>query len=188
MADLAQTLILAIILEISFVGLIIQGAKEMDEATTHAGDVARAILETLPIIGRVFASRMRYVHEGTTAGHYALLHALALQPMSLGELAERMQVTAPTMSATVQTLVSRGWLERERSSDDRRIVIVRPTPAGVRVLEEMCQQAQVLLQEILEPLTAEELSRVREGMEILRCLLESETVVVETDSVPCASE
>jgi DNA-binding MarR family transcriptional regulator len=160
----------------------------MDEATTHVGDVAQTVLETLPIIGRVFASRMRCVREGATPGHYALLHALELQPMSLGELAERMQVTAPTMSATVQTLVSRGWLERERSSDDRRIVIVRPTLAGVSILEEMCQQALALLQEMLEPLTAEELSRVREGMEILRHLLESETSVAETASVPCASE
>ncbi len=160
----------------------------MGESTASVGDVAQTVLETLPVIGRAFASRMRCVHEGTTAGHYAVLHALALQPMSLGELAERMQVTAPTMSATVQTLVSRGWLERERSTDDRRIVIVRPTPAGVRVLEEMCQQAQVLLEEMLQPLTVDELSQVYDGMEILRRLLESETVVAETASVPCASE
>jgi DNA-binding MarR family transcriptional regulator len=160
----------------------------MSEMTTDVGDVARAILETLPVIGRAFASRMRCVHEGTTPGHYAILHALALQPMSLGELAERMQVTAPTMSATVQTLVNRDWVARERSSNDRRIVIVRPTPAGVRALEEMCQQAQALLEEMLHPLTANELSQVHDGMEILRHLLESEAVLAGTESVPCKSE
>jgi len=146
----------------------------MNESGVDLQRVARSILETLPIMARALASRMRCIGEGTVPGHFALLHAVALQPLSLGELAERLQVSAPTMSVTVQTLATRGWLRRERSAQDRRIVMVHTTPAGMDMLGQMYREAEALMQDILEPLTADELGRVCDGMETLRRLVETE--------------
>lgn len=143
----------------------------MADYETDVSRAARTILATLPVLGRAVASRMRGIHEGASPGHYALLHALAVEPLPLGELAERMQVSAPTMSVTVHTLVSRGWLRSERSSKDRRIVMIHATEAGVQVLEAMRHEAKVFMQELLSPLPPDELTRVCDGIEILRGLL-----------------
>ncbi|MBC7236794.1 MAG: MarR family transcriptional regulator [Chloroflexi bacterium] len=158
----------------------------MDRADLPA--VAKTTLETLLVLGRVFASRMRCTREGAMPGHYALLAAVAEKSRSLGELAEHMQVSAATMSATVQTLVGRGWVRRQRSDEDRRIVTVSATPAGLEVLKEMRHEAQMLMQELLGSLGPEELARLSAGIEILRRVVEAPSAAAIGAEKPSGAE
>src|SRR5881628_90731 len=56
-------------------------------------------------------------------------------PLSLTRLAAAEQVSPPAMTKTVAALEATGLATRRRSTDDRRIVLVRATPAGRRLLE-----------------------------------------------------
>ena len=56
-------------------------------------------------------------------------------PVPIGRLAEMEQVTAPAITKTVSALEADGLVERVRSDADRRVVIVRATPAGRALLE-----------------------------------------------------
>jgi DNA-binding MarR family transcriptional regulator len=55
-------------------------------------------------------------------------------PMPLGRLAELEQVTPPAITKTVTALEAGGLVARERSTEDRRVVLVRATPDGRALL------------------------------------------------------
>lgn len=57
------------------------------------------------------------------------------QEAAMGELASSAKVKMPTMTDTVDRLVSLGYVKRERPGSDRRIVIVKLTPKGKKLVE-----------------------------------------------------
>ncbi len=56
---------------------------------------------------------------------------------SLSEIAQELNVSAPSASAMVDRLVEKGLIEREHSREDRRKVIIRISPKANEHLEEM---------------------------------------------------
>jgi DNA-binding MarR family transcriptional regulator len=56
-------------------------------------------------------------------------------PLPIGRLAAVEQVSPPAITKTVAALEADGLAERVRSDEDRRIVLVRATPAGRALLE-----------------------------------------------------
>ena len=63
----------------------------------------------------------------------------AQEPRSPGELARELHVEPPTAVKAVARLEEAGFLQRERSAEDRRVVLVSLTPAG-RALREPVEQ------------------------------------------------
>lgn len=57
--------------------------------------------------------------------------------MAMSELAEQMGVSPPSASAMVDRLVEKGVLCREHSTEDRRKVVVRISPEGLKKTEEV---------------------------------------------------
>ena len=56
-------------------------------------------------------------------------------PLPIGRLAAAEQVSPPAITKTVAALEADGLAERVRSDEDRRVVLVRATPAGRARLE-----------------------------------------------------
>ncbi len=46
------------------------------------------------------------------------------------QLGQALDVSAPNMAVTLDRMVERGWVERVRSTRDRRAMLIRLTPAG----------------------------------------------------------
>src|SRR3954464_13350663 len=57
-------------------------------------------------------------------------------PITLGALADAEQVRTPTITKLVAAREEAGLVERETDADDRRIVRVKATPRGARLLHE----------------------------------------------------
>jgi DNA-binding MarR family transcriptional regulator len=95
--------------------------------------LARQLLSILPLVMRSMASDMRRQGCALPPTHFALPAMLARRPRTMGELAERMGVSAPTMSNLIATLAERGWVSRREDPDDRRVTLIdhplRPVPA-----------------------------------------------------------
>lgn len=74
--------------------------------------------------------------NGLTTDQYTLLlmvkGAHRKHPLSIGELAEGMQLAHNGMVERVQRAEAAGLLTRERSTEDRRVSLVRLTPEGDR--------------------------------------------------------
>ena len=69
-----------------------------------------------------------------TLPQYRLLGFIARGDERASDIADRLALTRPTVSATIDTLVERGFLERTAIDTDRRAVRLTVTPAGDHVM------------------------------------------------------
>lgn len=136
----------------------------------NADDLARAILATVPMIGRMLRTEIRGAREHLSPGHFALLNMLAFEPLTQTELAERLQVSASTMSATIATLVKRGWIAQARSDEDRRVVLIAITEEGIAALRSIDRESVESIRAMIAPLTPGERAQLFAGLSILHKL------------------
>ena len=54
------------------------------------------------------------------------------QPMNMSSIAKKMLVTMGTLTISMNSLVKKGYVMRERSEEDRRVVFIRLTGKGKR--------------------------------------------------------
>jgi DNA-binding MarR family transcriptional regulator len=57
-------------------------------------------------------------------------------PVTIGQLAAAEQVSPPTMTRLLVGMERDGLLKRERDREDGRVIWVRATPKGTRILQE----------------------------------------------------
>ncbi|MBX5467939.1 MAG: MarR family transcriptional regulator [Firmicutes bacterium] len=100
---------------------------------------AEELFESTFVLFRSFGRRFRREREP----HYITptqYHALALVAergtVTLMELAGLLRVAGPTATRTIEALVQKQLLVRDRDPQDRRIVWVRLSPAGARLLDQ----------------------------------------------------
>ncbi|HYO72887.1 MAG TPA: MarR family transcriptional regulator [Archangium sp.] len=83
----------------------------------------------------------------------ALLH---VGPMSQSELGRKLLRSNPNMTALLDNLERHKWIQRERSPEDRRVVVVSLTPEGRRVIERVFPAHAAHVTALMGALTAEE--------------------------------
>jgi DNA-binding MarR family transcriptional regulator len=137
-------------------------------SVTHSDSLPRLILDALPATMRVVAAQMRETKHNLHSGHLPVLAALSRQPFTQSELAEMMSVSGATMSNTLTALEERGWIIRERSSEDRRVVQISLAEAGAVALSETMREMEAYLERLLSELTNEERRELARGLVILR--------------------
>lgn len=93
-------------------------------------------------------------------------------PLSVGELAAAEQVRPPTVTRLVRQLEEAALVERARSESDRRVVQVRATERGRRLLESGRYRRVAALAARLERLPPRELAVLVEGAAVLQRVLE----------------
>jgi DNA-binding MarR family transcriptional regulator len=129
------------------------------------------------VVPKVFSTATAQARRGghnLAPNHFRILRILSQRPSKPSELAKHMDVSFPSMSSTVETLVKRGWLERSRSANDRRVTDLRVSRRGQQVLEEEYERVLTWTAELLEKLDAAEIKKVEEGLETLGHLFEGE--------------
>ena len=92
-------------------------------------------------------------------------------PLTVGELAEAEQVRPPTISRLVQRLERGGLVSREPDLTDRRVVRVRATRAGERMLEEGRARRVAALSARLATLAPTDLSALTRAADLLERVL-----------------
>jgi len=132
---------------------------------------AKTLLETFPPFLHLLSSKVRETNPLFTPGQVGIMMNLAQHEHTPSELAEKMSVSAATMSNSITVLEERGWVERTRSKEDRRVVIVALTDDGRSVLHEFKQENHKHVKEILSNLTADELEVLVSGFEVLKKLV-----------------
>jgi DNA-binding MarR family transcriptional regulator len=131
---------------------------------------ARALLSTMPLVMRTVGRAMRVNGSAETPllpQQYRLLAAIGRRARTLGEIARIQGVTPATATTLVTTLESRGWVNRAHDPDDRRRVVVSLTEGGSAILATSQRIAETAMADLLEPLSAEQLSRLLDGLSVL---------------------
>ena len=109
---------------------------------------------------------------GVTARQVTLLWLVRQRPgLSLAELAAAEGISPPAMSGYVDRLERAGFLERFRSTEDRRRVGLRLTADGDRLLRRIRAQRTTWLAERLKGLEPKELQAIEAALPALKRLL-----------------
>jgi len=112
------------------------------------------------------------VASGLTAARLSALSVLVFGgPTTIGRLARAEQVSAPTMTRLVQALEREGLVTREAEEGDARVVRIRATAKGRRILVRGRERRVAELVRLLEQLPGEDLDAVRHAAATIEGLL-----------------
>jgi len=99
------------------------------------------------------------------------LHVLTIlesaEALPMGKLAEALDVSVASATGIIDRMEQRGLVERGPQADDRRVVLVRATPAGLAVFSDLDEQRRAGITRILERLTDDELAAFRKGLQAM---------------------
>ncbi len=110
-----------------------------------------------------------------TTGQIRLLRILITQQRcTMQELADQLDVAAPTATAMVKRLLAQGFIERVRDEQDWRVVWISPTERGQHAVALYDQFRRASLQRRLAQLDSAELAQLRTALPVLRHIIEVE--------------
>lgn len=129
-------------------------------------DISREEKQELDeLLSNTFSSIMRIeerslknrLTEGLTITEIHTIAAVGLhEEHTMTEVAARLSVTLATLTTTVNRLVKKGYVERERSEEDRRRVMIRLTRRGREVCRAHSLFHRHMIDQALDDLTEEE--------------------------------
>ena len=93
---------------------------------------------------------------------------------TLKQIAEELNVSAPSMSASVEKLVRSGLVTRIEHPEDRRFIIVKLTPDGQTMMDRLQQGRRVRMHTILELLTPDQLNALEAALTPLMEIIEND--------------
>jgi DNA-binding MarR family transcriptional regulator len=136
-------------------------------------DLARLAGEVRTEVGRLaYHLRTPATRSGITPTRLAALSALTRFPDGVrqGDLAELMNMSAPSMTRLVEILEEAGWIERRRDPQDQRCLLLVLSPVGVKTLETLREESAGVLSEELADLTSDERAALVAALPVLRKL------------------
>ncbi|HWL13844.1 MAG TPA: MarR family transcriptional regulator [Ureibacillus sp.] len=87
--------------------------------------------------------------------------------VTVRDVAEALSISHNTASEHVKKLVNNGWITKERSERDQRIVFLKLTKAGIQVVKQNTELDEVKLQTALDKLSSEQKNQVMEAFRLL---------------------
>ena len=120
-----------------------------------------------------FACHTRHVRDPSSgadvSAHQASIldHLDEVDPMSMTDLAGHMGVTVATMSLAIDRLERKRYVRRDRDPQDGRRVLLRVTPAGVRLREAKSVLDPVRVEQVLAQLSPADREKALAGLDLL---------------------
>ena len=130
-----------------------------------------SLLETLPPVWERIRSKLRTAATskfGITLEQFHVLRHIRHGYQSVGDLAEKKQISRSAVSQAVEELVAKGLVTRRQESDDRRCVLLELTRHASSVLDANFQENRIWMKGQMASLTSEELNSIQQVMEILK--------------------
>ena len=90
-----------------------------------------------------------------------------LEPVNMGKLYEKMMVSKSTLTVTVDHLVKKDFVKRNRDKNDRRVVLLKTTSSGKERLQNLLDERQEFFQKSLKKLCLKEQKQLVTLLEII---------------------
>jgi len=140
-----------------------QVAKQIEAKAAIIADF-RASMGELKCLGSE-----RLLRQGISMAQLHVLHLVESHgEMAMSRLADMLDVSLSNATGLIDRVEERGFVERIRVPADRRIVMVRLTPAGVQMLDEIETVQEQILRRVLDRLDPTQLAGVASAMLDLR--------------------
>ena len=124
------------------------------------------------------ASSERLLRLGISMAQLHILYTLQRTgEMPMSRLAEVLNVSLSNATGLIDRIEERGFVERTRVPEDRRVVMIRVTDAGRRMLEEVDAISDDLLRSVFDRIGRSQIAGVGRALAALRRGLEESTGV-----------
>jgi len=105
---------------------------------------------------------------GTQYNALRILRGAGPEGLPCREIGERMITRDPDVTRLLDRLEDRGFVQRTRARDDRRVIYGKITPAGLKLLGEMDKPLEKFGREMLRHVGQEKLRQLIELLELVR--------------------
>ncbi len=122
------------------------------------------------------------IAKGITLNEMHMLEAVAggrEAGRSISDIAGDLGITLPSVTMAVNKLVRKGFLVKQKSEEDKRVVIVRLAPQGRRAEAAHRFFHRHMVQDITKDLTEDEEAAMLKGMRKLRAFFEKQEHALE---------
>jgi len=154
----------------------IQPTNIASDGPATAGDPTEQIIADYraTTVAMKCAMSERLVRLGISMAQLNILYTLHRSgEMSMSRLADVLNVSLSSATGLVDRMEERGFIERTRVPEDRRVVLVRIAEAGEHVLEENDAQTDELMRNVLTRLDRTQLPIIAGAMADFRASLEA---------------
>ena len=108
-----------------------------------------------------YAAHRHLVSHGLTISQFAVLEAVYhLGPLNQRQLAEKILRSSGNLTMVIDNLERSGLVERQRSTTDRRMIMIHLTPAGHDLITSVLPQHIRGIAEVFSALTPAELEEL----------------------------
>lgn len=142
-------------------------AETSGAITTHAGLLSldpsascalRSLLRAAHIVRRELTSRALHKYDITWTGFVVLWLAWICDGMETRHVAESAGISKPTLTGVVTTLERRGLILRDGDGHDRRLVRLRLTADGARLIEQIYPEFNTAESELVAGLPGDDIA------------------------------
>ncbi|MDI3494052.1 MAG: hypothetical protein PWQ72_179 [Pseudothermotoga sp.] len=98
---------------------------------------------------------------------YVLLYVAQKGPQKMSELAEVFSMTKSNITFLVDNLEKNGFVERERSNEDRRVIYIRLTDRGRDIYRQILDDFAKLIDKVTSQIPEQDLLIISDGFERL---------------------
>lgn len=123
------------------------------------------------------AASERLVQLGISMAQLNIMYVLQRTgEMTMSRLADVLNVSLSSATGLVDRMEERGFIERSRVPEDRRIVLVRVAPGGERMMAEHESLTDEVLRSVLRRIDPSQLDGMAQASAALRAALEASAV------------
>lgn len=141
-----------------------------------AGDLASTIIADFraTMTQLKCASSERLLREGVSMAQIHIMYTVQRNgEMTMSQLADVLNVSDSNATGLVDRMEERGLVVRERVPEDRRVVVVKTTEAGERLISEVDALSDDILRSVLGRLDPDQLRGVGQAVADLRAAVVS---------------
>jgi len=137
-------------------------------------ETARELVQIIPLVMRVVGAEIRRNPNFQEPSQVGIMRMLGHKgSCTMGDMADRMSVSLPTMSKTMRRMEQRNWVTLQRDQDDRRTVWAALTPDGRAAVDEVYDQTASFVERLISDLTPEDQKTLAAGLAVMRDLFET---------------
>lgn len=107
----------------------------------------------------------RFQRAGLSATQFMTLNLLPPEGMTLSDLARKLNLSAPTLNETVNSLEERGFVRRRRNPRDARKVNICATHRGERMQNSTSQDFHAFISELFRQMSRAQREGLMAGLE-----------------------
>jgi DNA-binding MarR family transcriptional regulator len=118
--------------------------------------------------------------EITPLQYHALIFLSREDGLTMGDLCDKLLLAASTVTDLVDRIEAGGYVTRDRCASDRRVVRIRLTAAGLRVVQEVRRVRSNWLDSLLEGMAADDQEHLLASLRQLCALLGNRAAAVRS--------